>query len=97
MADLSTFQVECETSLQDTLDAIGYEVGDREVLGDRQKCVHLKIRGVDVEIWILDNQVEYSLGHEQFNFEEGYYRTPARTIQEFLGALRKDLEAKAGR
>jgi len=92
LAELSSFQVECEILLRDVLDATERELAAREVLGDTQKCVHLKIRGVDVEIWILDNQVEYRLGEDQFNFEESYFRTSERTIQEFAAALRKDLE-----
>ena len=92
MAELSSFQVECETCLRDVLDVTGRELAAREVLGDTRKCVHLLIRGVDVEIWILDNQVEYRLGDNQFNFEESYYGKSERTIQEFAAALRKDLE-----
>ena len=92
MAEISSFQVECETSLRDTLDSTGYEVAGREIVGGRQRCVHLKIRNADVEVWILDNQVEYSLCGDQFNFEISYYKTPERTIQEFVAALRKDLE-----
>jgi hypothetical protein len=95
VAELTQFQVESERCLRDTLDVVGFEIHDREILGDKIKCIHLKVRGADVEIWIFDNQVEYRLGRDQYNFEISYFRTPERTVQEFSTALRKDLESIA--
>ena len=95
MGEISSFQIECEECLGDVLDATGHEVLDREIIGEKQACVHVKVRGADVEVWILENQVEYSMGENQFNFEVAYYRTAERTIQEFAAALRKDLAKKA--
>lgn len=93
MAELTPFQVEAERCLHDTLDLLGFEIQDREIMGDKIKCAHLKVRGADVEIWIFDNQIEYRLGRDQYNFEMSYFRTPERTVQEFSAALRKDLES----
>lgn len=91
MGELNTFQIECERALRDLLDQRGFGIHAREVAGGTEKYVHLRIAESGIEVWIYEDEAEYQLGDQHYNFELSYYRDESKLLEAFIQGLGEDL------
>ncbi len=69
MADLSTFQIKCESELVAALARLGARLTERERGGQRETYVRARIEGTDLAIYIYSDEAQIQGSNVDLRFE----------------------------
>jgi len=95
MTERTDFQIECEKRLSDFLNLdTSVETVSREMLGEREKYIHIKLNLRNVEIWIYGRECMFACAGNDVHFESADYADEERLIEDFLKSLRECLAGK---
>jgi hypothetical protein len=91
MPKLTAFQLRCEKALLELLERHCIQLSSREVVSNGEASIHVVVDSKDLEVWIYDDEAEYSFGRKSRNYEAAVIRDETERVTLFIKHIQAEL------